>query len=61
MKFCFSGIPQKELDDIKEVWSNHRIKNSRNAACSGRRPVVLYFIAEVLVQQIINFYLLDKN
>ena len=23
MKFCFSGIRQSELDDIKEIWNSH--------------------------------------
>ena len=52
MKLCFTGILQSELDNIKDVWSNHGIKNSRNSECPGRRPVVLYCITEVMVQQI---------
>ena len=43
MKFCFSGMLQNELDNIKEMWSNYGIRNSRNAECSGGRPDVLCF------------------
>ena len=43
MKFCFSGILQSELDNIKEMQNNHRIRNNRNAECPGGRPDVLYF------------------
>ena len=43
MKFCFSGILQSELDNIKEMWNNHHIRNSRNTKCPGGRPNVLYF------------------
>ena len=43
MKFCFTGILQIELDNIKEMWNNHRIRNSRNAKYPGGRPDILYF------------------
>ena len=43
MKFCFSGILPKELDNIKEMWNIHCIRNSRNAECPGGRPDVLNF------------------
>ena len=43
MKFCFSGILQSELDNIKEMWNNHHIRNSRNKECPGGRPNVLHF------------------
>ena len=43
MKFCFSGILQSELDNIKEKWNNHHIRNSKNAECAGGKPDVLYF------------------
>ena len=43
MKFCFSGILQSELDNIKEKWNNHHIRNSKNAECPGGKPDVLYF------------------
>ena len=34
---------KNELDNIKEMSNNHRIRNNRNAECPGRRPDVLYF------------------
>ena len=52
MKFCFSGILLKELDNIKEMWNNHRIRNSRNAEYPGGRPDVMSYISvlQLLVQ-----------
>ena len=32
-----------ELGNNKEIWKNHRIKNSRYAECPGGRAEVLYF------------------
>ena len=43
LKFCFSGLLESELDNIKEMWNNNRIRNSRNAEHRGGRPDVLYF------------------
>ena len=43
MKFCFAGILQSEPENIKEMWNNHRSRNSTNAECPGGRPDVLYF------------------
>ena len=43
MKFCFTGILQIELNNIKGVWKNHCIRNSRNAKYPGGRPDILYF------------------
>ena len=43
MKFCFSVILQSELDNIKEMWNNHRIRNSRNAESPWGIPDILYF------------------
>ena len=38
---------KNELDNIKEMENNHRIRNNRNAECPGRRPDVLYFSSAV--------------
>ena len=43
LKFCFSGLLESELDNIKEMWNNYRIRNSRNAEYPDGRPDVLYF------------------
>ena len=43
MKFCFSGILQSKLGNIKEMLNNHPVRNSRNRECPERRPDVLYF------------------
>ena len=39
----FSGLLQQELDEIKSMWNNHSIRNSREAECSGGKPDVLYY------------------
>ena len=41
--FTFSGLLQQELDEIKSMWNNHCIRNSREAECSGGKPDVLYY------------------
>ena len=43
MKFCFSGIKQSELDNIKDMWNNHHIRNSKTTEGPGGRPYVLWF------------------
>ena len=43
LKFCFSGILQNELDNTKEMWNNHRIRNSKNAEYPWGRLDVLHF------------------
>ena len=39
----FSGLLQQELDEIKSMWNNHSIRNSREAECSRGKPDVLYY------------------
>ena len=34
---------QSELDNIKEMWNNHRIRNSINAEYPGGRLDIRYF------------------
>ena len=61
MKFYFSGILQSELDNIKEMLNNRRIRNSRHAECPGEDQMSFILILQLLVQQIINSHLLGKN
>ena len=44
--FWFSGVLQKELDEIKEHWNTHYIRKSRHIAVCGR-PDSLYFLPEM--------------
>ena len=41
--FTFSGLLQQELDEIKGMWNNPCIRNSREAKCPGDKPDVLYY------------------
>ena len=42
IRFCFIGLIQTELDEVKEMWNNHRIRFIRNSECPSGRPNVLY-------------------
>ena len=39
----FSGLLQQELDEIKNMWNNHCIRNSREAECPRGKADVLYY------------------
>ena len=41
--FTFSGLLQQKLDEIKGMWNNPCIRNSREAECLGGKPDVLYY------------------
>ena len=43
LRFCFFGVSQHELDDIKSLWNSHCICHSRNSNSPGGCPDVLYF------------------
>lgn len=42
IRFCFIGLIQTELDEVKAMWNNHRIRPVRNSECPSGRPQVLY-------------------
>ena len=44
--FCFFGVLQHELDEIKSFWNSHRIRHIRNSNSPCGRPDVLYFTPE---------------
>ncbi|XP_019218225.1 uncharacterized protein LOC109203261 [Oreochromis niloticus] len=35
LRFCFTGVLQKDLDECKDLWNKHRIRPSRLASCPG--------------------------
>ena len=43
IRFCFLGIIQTELDEVRILWNNHRIRKVRNSECPEGRPDVLFF------------------
>ena len=45
MWFCFSGVLQSFLDDVRKHWNTHRIRKSTYSLVSGV-PNILYFLPE---------------
>ena len=48
LRFCFFGVLQHELDEIKSPWNSHRIRHIKNSNSPDGRPDVLYFTPEDL-------------
>ena len=46
LRFCFFGVLQHELDEIKSLWNSHCIRHMRNSDGRGSHPDVLYFTPE---------------
>ena len=44
--FFFHGLLQTDLDDMKRMWNNHTIRNSREAESPGGKPDVLFYTTE---------------
>ena len=44
--FFFNGLLQTDLDDMKRMWNNHTIRNSREAESPGGKPDVLFYTTE---------------
>ena len=43
--FCFHGILQVAIDEVKEYWNSHYIRFSRHETVDGV-PDILYFLPE---------------
>ena len=41
--FCFSGVLQSALDDMKKYWNTHYIRQSRHETVAGALTVSLMF------------------
>ncbi|KAL3968992.1 hypothetical protein ACER0C_002821 [Sarotherodon galilaeus] len=44
LRFCFTDIVQKDLDECVKLWNTHRIRPSRTASCPGGVPNELYYL-----------------
>ena len=55
VRFCFGPMLQKELDEFREDWNNHRIRKSTMAETLGGIPEFLYF-ALAHCGQLLQFY-----
>ena len=60
VRFCFGPILQKELDEFRDDWNNHRIRKSTMAETLGGIPELLYF-APAHCGQLLQFYILTIN
>lgn len=40
-------IPQRELQEVAQLWNSHRIRPSRNAVSPSGRPLLMYSIPEL--------------
>ncbi len=43
LRFCFMNIIRRDLEEVKQLWNNHRIRESRGACCPGGVPDHLYY------------------
>ena len=43
VRFCFMGLIQKDLDNTKKLWNNHRIRTVKNSESPPGRPNVLFY------------------
>ena len=48
LRFCFFGVLQHELEEIKSLWNSHPIRHIKNSNSPGGRPDALYFTPEGL-------------
>lgn len=46
-RLCFMKILQNELDETRNLWNSHRIRNDRNSECPGGRPDYLYYLGGI--------------
>ena len=57
-KFAFFPVMQKELENIKDNWNSHRIRESLQSSNEGRpagRPEILYFVGENSSEYLLEF------
>lgn len=47
IRFCFSSLIQRELDEVKNTWNHHHISHSRQAVVPNGKPIILYNAPEV--------------
>ena len=45
-RFCFYASLQEDLNDMKEYWNNHKIRESHAAESPNRRPELMYCLPE---------------
>lgn len=46
LRFCFMGVLQSDLDDVRRRWNTHRIRPSAGARCPAGIPDELYYLPE---------------
>jgi len=62
MRFCFMGIIQRELAEVKTLWNGHRIRKSQGAKCPSGIPNQLFYFSGIGTRQcLININTNDCN
>ncbi|KAL3992579.1 gamma-butyrobetaine dioxygenase [Sarotherodon galilaeus] len=70
LRFCFTDIVQKDLDECVKLWNTHRIRPSRTASCPGGVPNELYYLPHRLsvvvcgdsnIQEYLNFVMAQNH
>lgn len=46
LRFCFMGVIQKDLDEVRRQWNTHRIRPSAGSRCPSGIPDELYYLPE---------------
>ena len=46
IRFCFSEILQRELDEVRVLWNNHYMRKNRRAECPNGRTDILFHTPE---------------
>ena len=46
LRFCFYASLQKDLDDMKKYWNNHKVRKSHAAESPDGRPELMYCLPE---------------
>jgi len=47
LRFCFMGVIQKDLDEVRRQWNTHRIRPSPGSRCPPGIPDELYYLPQL--------------
>ncbi|XP_050419248.1 uncharacterized protein LOC126832494, partial [Patella vulgata] len=46
-RFCFTNLIQKDLDQIRKDWNQHKMRPTKGAECPAGKPDLLYFTPQL--------------
>ncbi|MEQ2300387.1 hypothetical protein AMECASPLE_024911 [Ameca splendens] len=61
LRFCFSSVLQKDLDECKDLWNKHRIRPCRPTSCPGGFQMNSISCLTVMVQETVDLLLRRGN